>query len=47
MTRLESLIELTLTLKDTFTSPEAHDIYAGIVTIAGLVIVAELVLGMF
>ena len=36
-----------ITLFDALTSPEAQDIYAGIVTVIGLCLVAELALGMF
>ena len=47
MTRSEKLLTITLTLWDLARSPEAQDVYAGLAAMAGLALVAELVLGMF
>jgi len=40
-------METLLTLYDALTSKTAKDFYAGAVAIVGLVLVAELILGMF
>jgi hypothetical protein len=47
MTRTQKLLLAWLDLYDTLTSPEAKDVYAGLAAMAGLALVAELVLGMF
>jgi hypothetical protein len=47
MTTFEKSLKTLLILFEAFTSPKAQDLYAGLLTVAGLVIVAELVLGMF
>jgi hypothetical protein len=47
MTRAQSILRFCLTLWDLATSPEAKDVYAGLFALAGLAIVAELILGMF
>ena len=44
---MEKLIRTILTISDDLTSPTAKEIYAGAVAIVSLVIIAELVLGMF
>lgn len=47
MTRAQKLLLAWLDLWDLATSPEAQDVYAGLAAMAGLALVAELVLGMF
>lgn len=44
---LKSFLTFTLTVCDELRSPEAKDIYAGLAAVAGLALVAELILGMF
>ena len=45
--RSQRYLIAALTLYDALTSPEAKDFYAGALALAGLALVAELVLGMF
>lgn len=44
---LESFLTVCLTIVDELRSPEAKDVYTGLLTLAGLALVAELVLEMF
>ena len=47
MGRLNGLIELAVVLWDAARSLDARDVYAGVVALAGMVVVGELVLAMF
>jgi hypothetical protein len=47
MTPLHKFLSTALTFVDALRSPEAKDVYAGLAAMAGLALVAELVLGMF